>query len=94
MKKGGKKKMHNHDLDFKMKVLKEAEEVRNVSLVARKYSLKPSTVFTWKKSLEGKERLSKEKGIKELKRELADKELENQILKELLKKTYQVWNKE
>ena len=94
MKKGGKQKMKQYDLEFKKKVLQEVDEVQNTSLVAKKYSLAPSTVFTWRKSLQFKEINSKEKSIKELKKELADKELENQVLKELLKKTYQVWNKE
>jgi len=30
--------------------------------------------------------------VKDLKRKLADSELEIKVLKELLKKTYQVWN--
>ncbi len=90
----GKRKMKNYELDFKLKVLKEAEELGNTSLVAKKYSLTPSTVFTWKKSLENKELTIKEKSVKALQKELADKELENQVLKELLKKTYRVWNKE
>jgi len=94
MKKGGKQKMRHYDLAFKRKVLQEADEVQNTSLVAKKYSLAPSTVFTWKRSLQFKDLNGKEKSIRELKKELADKELENQVLKELLKKTYQVWNKE
>lgn len=88
------KKMQNYELDFKLKVLKEAEEVGNFSLVAERYKLPKSTLFTWKKSLENKAATTELNSVKDLKKKLADKELENEVLKELLKKTYQVWSKE
>jgi transposase-like protein len=88
-----KKELKSYDLEFKLKVLKECSEVGNTTLVARRYKLSPSTVHTWKKTLEDKDTKLKDQSIKSLKKELSDKDLENQILKELLKKTYQVWSK-
>jgi len=83
--------MKQYSIDFKEQILKEAAETGSVSLVARKHRVPTSTIHTWQKSLKNKDLHVKNKQDRELKKQLADLELENQILKELLKKTHQVW---
>ena len=44
--------------------------------------------------LKNKDTIKTEKSHKAIKKELADAKLENEILKELLKKTHQLWLKD
>ena len=77
----------------KQHIIKEAKSVGNVAQVAKKNNLPPSTIHTWiKKEQTPKEEIHKNQDIKQIKTKLAEAELENKILKELLKKTYQVWD--
>lgn len=80
--------------EVKDEILKEVKEVGNVKLVARKHGIPPSTINTWIYSLRNKPQIDKDKETKALKKKLADAELENKILRDLLKKTYQVWDKD
>lgn len=85
--------MRRYSTEKKEQILKEAEETGSVALVARKHSVPTSTIHTWQKTLKNKGLHTKQQQDRELKKQLADLELENQILKELLKKTHQVWLK-
>ena len=77
----------------KEQVLTEVKETGNVCLVARKNNIPVSTIHTWirSKSKTKITNIEDASTIKKLKQDLLDKELENKILKDLLKKTYQVW---
>ena len=81
----------------KEQVLTEVKETGNVCLVARKNNIPVSTIHTWIRSKSKSKSKTKitniedASTIKKLKQDLLDKELENKILKDLLKKTYQVW---
>lgn len=78
-----------HSKEFREKIAQEAITTSNTKSVADKYSLNPQTVYSWVKTFKNKEKNQAKKTIKQLEQELADKELENKILKELLKKTTQ-----
>jgi len=80
--------------EFKEKVLKEVSEVGNVSLVARRYSLPVNTLYHWVNAEKTFSKNASSKNFKVLQKELSEKKLEVEILKELLKKTVQVWSKE
>lgn len=78
----------------KQQIIKEATETGNVSLVAEKHGIPKSTVATWvsRKQPHNIEKHKEKLELKDLKKKLADAELKNKVLSELLKKTYQVWN--
>ena len=78
----------------KEQILKEVGDTGNAKLVAAKHGIPASTVHTWTRKSKNAAVTSREKSVKQLKKELADKDLENKILKDLLKKTNQAWLKE
>ena len=84
--------------DEKIKICNEAKELGNIVLTAKKYGVNDSTIHEWMKkySINKNQRISKSdaKEIKRLKKLLADKELECAVLKDLVKKTLQVWTTE
>ena len=75
-------------------ILEEVRTVKKISLVAKKHGIPTTTIHTWlkKSNLNEKEQeISKEK-YKKLQKKLSSAELENKILKDLLKKTVQIWD--
>lgn len=82
--------------EFKQQVVKEAKETNNSALVARNYNLSSGLVAKWARerdypvpkgiplSKETKELIKQNNMLKKL---LAEKELENAVLQDLLKKT-------
>lgn len=83
-----------YDIEFREQILKECRETNNYTAVARKYDLPTTTVFTWVRKDKNKPKIEGQKKNKALEKELSEVKLENEILKELLKKTHQVWLKE
>ncbi|MGG3738452.1 transposase [Aeribacillus pallidus] len=91
-------KRRKHSKEFKLQVVKEALEVGNKALVARRYELSPNLVQRWVKAYEegqlGEEtvisssaevkRLEEEN--EQLKKLLGEKDLEIAILRDLIKK--------
>lgn len=73
--------------EFKSKLIKEAEDTGNIRAVALKYNIQPPTLYSWVRIFKNSEKNQTKKTIKQLEQELADSELEVQVLKELLKKT-------
>lgn len=82
--------------EFKQQIIKEAKETRNCALVARNNDLSPSLVAKWVRETDfpipkgipmTKEMKDLAKQNIMLKKLLAEKELENAILQDLLKKT-------
>lgn len=71
-------------------VLKDLESSGDVNLVSQKHGVPTHAIYRFRRNKLNAPEISKDKKIKELSKELADKDLENQILRELLKKTYQV----
>jgi len=78
----------------KAKVVKEAIETGNEALVARKHNIPQKTVNNWLLKQTNKKSIDKSKSFKHIEKENKDLKLENEILKDLLKKTVQVWSNE
>lgn len=76
----------------KQQILEEVKNTKNIVVVAKKHNIPATTIHTWlhkiRHSSTVKNDLSTEN--KQLKKTLADKDLEISVLKELLKKTCQV----
>ena len=79
-----------YSLEQREAIVRESQEVGNIRAVAEKHGLNVRLVYGWVKTLKNKEKNQHRKTVKQLQKELTDKELENRILKELLKKTTQV----
>ena len=85
--------------EFKAQAVKEAMETGNTSIVARRYELNSNMVCRWVREMKKQGRAqipastnaAEVKQIKseneQLKKLVGEKELENQILRDLLKKT-------
>jgi predicted RNase H-like nuclease (RuvC/YqgF family) len=71
-------------------VLKELDITGDIELVSRKHNVPPHAIYRFRREKLKAPSASKENRIKELSKELAEKDLEIKILRELLKKTYQV----
>ncbi len=79
----------------KMKIIQEAKASGNIAATAKRYSITDATVHGWmKKFNKVKPEKDLHQEIKRLKQQLADRDLENSILKDLVKKTVQVWTHE
>ena len=81
--------MKRYTQDEKTQILKEVEETGNAAMVARKHQISLPTVYSWKRSKSG--RIENRDEVRKLRKELEDKNLENEVLKALLKKTNQAW---
>lgn len=86
--------MKHYDASFKDQIIKEVQEVGNISLVCRKHSLRTSTVHTWLHNIKNKDKIADSKVHRELQKKIRDQEHEIVVLRALLKKTYPLWNNE
>lgn len=96
---GSSRVQKKYSQEFKEKVFQEVEEVGNVPIVAKKNDVPIGTIHSWlrkrNKKIEFKSSLNDSQTTSENKRlqkRLAEKEAEILILRDLLKKTYQVWS--
>ena len=80
--------------EFKEQIVKEIKEVGSTATVCRKHNLDSRSVWHWVHADENKNSIGKAKTAKELGKKIQDQELEIKVLKELLKKTVQVWQAE
>ena len=82
--------MSKYSEELRGQVVKEARETGNATMVARRHQVPPATVYSW---LRGKDMDARTAGAenRKLRKEREEKQLENEILKELLKKTNQAW---
>lgn len=88
----GSSKARSYSKKFKEQIIKECIETNNYNAVARKHGIPSTTVYTWIRK--NRHKINKDKDQKSLRKELAEAKLENEILKELLKKTNQLWLKD
>lgn len=86
--------MKQYSQEFREQILKEIEEVGNITLVCKKHGLRRTTVHGWLHRDKNKVKIAEQKQIKALSRKVKDQELEIEVLKSLLKKTYPLWNNE
>lgn len=87
-------KTRSYSKQLKEQIIKECIETNNYNAVARKHNIPPNTVYTWVRKDKNKCGHKKNKTQRAFENELADVKLENKVLKELLKKTNQLWLKE
>ena len=83
-----------YQTEFKEQIVKEIQEVGNISLVCRKHGLKTSTVHGWLHVNKNKDKIAEQKLNKQQARKIKDLELQVEVLTSLLKKTYPLWNNE
>ena len=83
--------MNKYSSELKEQIIKEVNETKNITLVANNHNLNHKTVWNWVNRKKNESKFTTLKTIQVLEKKLLDSELENQILKELLKKTNQVW---
>jgi transposase-like protein len=86
--------MKQYSEAIKEQILKEVKETGSVALVAKKHGVPTSIIHTWQKMFNNGVLINKSKENRSLRKKISELELENQVLKELLKKTHQVWLKE
>jgi transposase-like protein len=77
--------------ELKAQILKEVQEVGAVVTVARKHNVDAKTIHNWMRAVKGRPKLDQARELRELQKKLKNVELENVVLKELLKKTYPHW---
>lgn len=77
--------------ELKVQILKEVEEVGVIATVAKKHAIDPKNIHNWLRVRKNKPKLDQARELRELRKKLDDAELENLVLKELLKKTYPRW---
>ena len=84
--------MKRYDTEFKNQLIKEATQVGSLTIVAKRHDISVKTLHYWVK---GKKAINKDADqkhqLKLAQKKLKAAELENAILKELLKKTNQLW---
>ena len=86
--------MKTYTNEFREQIIKEIKELGNISLVCKKYELKPSTVHGWLHRIKNKDKIAETKVNKQLQKKVKDLELQVEVLTSLLKKTYPLWNNE
>jgi transposase-like protein len=77
--------------ELREQVLKEVKDTGNMAIVARQRGIAYATVVSWVGSERKAPSKKRRQEIRTLENRLKDVELENRILKELLKKTNQLW---
>ena len=80
--------------ELKEQVVKECIETNNYGAVSSKHEIPITTIYGWIKRHKNKKKKENSKGVKKAENELKDLRLENEILKELLKKSHQLWLKD
>lgn len=86
--------MQRFEKEFKEQIVKEVEEVGNISLVCKKHGLSAGTVHGWLNKIRNKDKITEAKVTRELQKKIKDQEEEIIILRALLKKTFPLWDNE
>ena len=80
--------MKRYTEEEKTEIFKEVESLGKVCLVAKKHGMPATTIQNWiRKGLNQ----SNSSEVRKLKKTISQQKLENSILKDLLKKTHQVF---
>jgi len=80
--------------ELKAQVVKECIETNNYAAVSSKHDIPVTTIYGWIRRHKNKQKKESRRNVKELEAELKDVKLENEVLKELLKKSHQLWLKD
>ncbi len=84
----------NYSKELRDQVVKECIETGNYGAVSSKHDIPITTIYGWIKRHKNKKKKEGTKSIRELEKQLKDVKLENEILKDLLKKSHQLWLKD
>jgi len=76
--------------ELKQKVVDEFAATGDAESVAKNYGITTKSIYNWKSQLKAKPAKDSDRELKELRKKLALSEEENKILKEIVKKTFQV----
>lgn len=90
------RKTKTYSQDFKDKLVKEYLEVGSLTEVSARHGLAVNTLRSWvlKQDQNFINKQKEKKSLRDMEKELEKKDIEIRILKELLKKTNQVWLKD
>ena len=90
------KQNKTYDQEFKEKVIKEYHETKNLSAVAKSNSVPVTTIRQWVINRDPKRiaKKAEKRKLDHLEKENQDLRIQNEILKELLKKTNKAWPKD
>ena len=80
--------------ELKDQVVKECIETNNYAAVSSKHDIPVTTIYGWIRRHKNKQKKESRRNVKDLEAELKDVKLENEILKELFKKSHQLWLKD
>lgn len=86
--------MKKYSNETKVQILAEIKEVGSIEAVARKHNISGKTIHNWLRAERNKDVNDATKSVRQLEKALAEKDLQIEVLKSLLKKTYQVWSNE
>jgi transposase-like protein len=86
--------LKSYSEELKEQVVKECIETNNYAAVSSKHDIPVTTIYGWIRRHKNKQKKDSRRNVKELETELKDVKLENDILKELLKKSHQLWLKD
>lgn len=81
-------------IELKQQILKEIEETGSIAIVAKRHGILPRTVYNWVKASKNSVQISEQRKVRELAKQVQEQALQIEVLKSLLKKTYQVWDSE
>ncbi len=85
------RKTRTYTKQEKQQIIDECLAVKNMAVVAKKNNIPIGTVSTWMKDLKSNKNIPLESDYhKKLKKQNEELQLENNILKDLLKKTVQI----
>jgi transposase-like protein len=88
-------KQSRYSDEEKLKIIAEARSSGNILATAKRYSITDVSIHSWiRKFNKSKPEKDLHSELKKLKQQLADRDLEISILKDLVKKTVQVWTHE
>ena len=82
--------LKSYSSELKEQVVKECIETNNYGAVSSKHEIPITTIYGWIKSHKNKKKRESKKSAQRSEIELRDLKLENEILKELLKKSHQL----
>lgn len=88
-----REKLRSYSKEFKAQIIRECMETNNYAVVAKKHDVPATTVYTWFRRDKNKQKTDNRKSQRVLEQELEDAKLEIAVLKDLLKKTNQLWLK-
>ena len=83
--------MKRYSTEEKAEILKEVEDIGNINLVCKKRGISHTTVHNWIKKGVLVNNRNYPAENRRLKKRVSELELQNSILKDLLKKTHQVF---